>query len=106
MTTSDILGDKTEKFFTILKNYVNIENNDIECPTYALFTITSAIINISKIVENIRTNLKNERPINLNYLIELRNDKAYFREVEKQIEAAINEESEKAKTILKEIDEL
>ena len=106
MTTSDILGDKTEKFFTILKNYVNVENNDIECPTYALFTITSAINNISKIVENIRTSLNNGKLIDLSYLIELRNDKAYFREVEKQIEAAIDEESEKAKAILKEIDEL
>ena len=106
MTTSDILGDKTEKFFTILKNYINVGNNDINCPTNALATITSAIINISKIVENIRTSLNNGKPIDLSYLIEIRNAKAYLRDVEKQINAAVDEESEKAKAILKEIDEL
>lgn len=106
MTTSDIIGDKTEKFFTILKNYVNVGNNDINCPTNALVTITSAIINISKIVENIRTSLNNGKSIDLSYLIEIRNDKVYLREVEKQIEAAVDEESKKIKAILKEIDEL
>ena len=106
MTTSDILGDKTEKFFTILKNYVNVGNNDINCPTNALVTITSAITNISRIVENIRTSLNNGRSIDLSYLIEIRDAKAYFREIEKQIEAAVDEESKKIKAILKEIDEL
>lgn len=106
MTTSDILGDKTEKFFTILKNYVNVGNNDINCPTNALVTITSAMTHISKIVENIRTNLNNGKSIDLSYLIEIRNDKAYFREIEKQINTAVDEESEKIKAILKEIDEL
>ena len=106
MTTSDIIGDKTEKFFTILKNYVNIGNNDINCPTNALVTITSAIISISKIVENIRTSLNDGKSIRLSYLIELRNDKIYLREVEKQIEAAVDEESKKIKAILKDIDEL
>lgn len=106
MTTSDIIGDKTEKFFTILKNYINVGNNDINCPTNALVTITSAIINISKIVENIRTSLNNGKSIDLNDLIELRNDKAYLRKVEKQINTTVDEESEKIKAILKEIDEL
>ena len=106
MTTSDILGDKTEKFFTILKNYVNVENNDINCPTDTLITITSAITNISKIVENIRTDLNNKRPIDFIHLIKIRNDKAYLREVEKQINTAVDEESKKIKAILKEIDEL
>ena len=106
MTTSDILGDKTEKFFTILKNYVNVENNDINCPTNALITITSAITNISKIVENIRTDLNNKRPIDFIHLIKIRNDKAYLRDAERQINAAVDIESEKIKAILKEIDEL
>ena len=106
MTTSDIIGDKTKRFFTIIKNYVDIGNNDINCPTDALVTITSAITNISKIVENIRTSLSNGKSIDFNYLIEIRDDKAYFREIKKQIEVAIDEESEKIKAILKEIDEL
>lgn len=106
MTTFDILGNDTKKFFTILKNYVNAGNNDINCPTNALVAITSAITNISRIVENIRTSLNNGKSIDLSYLIEIRNDKSYLRGVEKQIEAAVDEESEKIKAILKEIDEL
>ena len=106
MTTFDILSSDTKKFFDLLKNYATVNDNEINYPSSALAAITLAMTNISRIVENVKTALNDGRSIRLNYLIELRNDKAYFREVEKQIEAAIDEESEKIKVILKEIDEL
>lgn len=106
MTTFDILGSDTKKFFDLLRNYVTVNDDKINCPSGALAAITSAMTNISRIVENVKTALNDGRPIRLNYLIELRNDKAYFREVEKQIETAVDEESKKIKAILKEIDEL
>lgn len=106
MTTFDILGNDTKKFFDLLKNYITINDNKINCPSGACAAITSAMTNISRIVENVRAALNDGKSIRLNDLIELRNDKAYFREVEKQIETAVDEESEKIKAILKEIDEL
>lgn len=106
MTTFDILGNDTKKFSDLLKKYTTVNDNEINCPSGALAAITSAMTNISKMVENIRTGLNEGRSIRLNYLIELRNDKSYLREVEKQIETAVEEESKKIKAILKEIDEL
>ena len=106
MTTFDILGNDTKKFSDLLKNYTTANDNEINCPSSALAAITLAMTNISRIVENVKTALNDGRSIRLNYLIELRNDKAYFREVEKQIETTVDEESEKIKAILKEIDEL
>lgn len=106
MTTFDILGNDTKKFSDLLKNYTTVNDNEINCPSGARAAITLAITNISRIVENIKTALNDGRSVRFNYLIELRNDKAYFREVEKQINTAVDEESEKIKAILKEIDEL
>ena len=106
MTTFDILGNDTKKFSDLLKNYTTVNDNEINCPSGALAAITSAMTNISRTVENIRTGLNDGKSIRLNFLIELRNDKSYFREVEKQINTAVDEESEKIKAILKEIDEL
>lgn len=106
MTTFDILGNDTKKFSDLLKKYVTVNDNEINCPSGALAAITSAMTNISRMVENIRTGLNEGKSIRLNYLIELRNDKSYLREVEKQINAAVDEESKKIKEILKEIDEL
>ena len=106
MTTSNILGNDTKKFFDLLKSYTTISDNEINRPADARAAITSAMTNISRMVENIRAGLNEGRSISLSYLIELRNAKSYLREVEKQIEAAVDEESEKIKAILKEIDEL
>lgn len=106
MTTSNILGNDAKKFFDLLKSYTTISDNEINHPADARAAITSAITNISRIVESIRTALNDGRSISLSYLIELRNAKSYLRKVEKQIEAAVDEESEKIKAILKEIDEL
>ena len=106
MTTFDILGNDTKKFSDLLKNYTTVNDNEINYPSGARAAITSAMTNISRMVENIRTGLNEGRSINLNYLIEIRNAKSYLREVEKQIEDAVDEESKKIKAILKEIDEL
>ena len=106
MTTFDILGNDTKKFSDLLKNYATVNDNEINCPSGARAAITLAITNISRIVENVKTALNDGRSIRFNYLIELRNDKSYLRGVEKQIETAVDVESEKIKAILKEIGEL